>query len=77
MESIVPRQSGINKDPSSGLKRPFKCSMKTFTNLVSAFTPSAGLQPKRNVKLETFAFALPISKPYPLLDAIYCPSFFS
>ena len=66
IESIVPRQSGINTDPSSGLKSPFKWSMKIFTKLVSACTPAAGSQPKMNVKFEIFAFEIPWSYPPPL-----------
>lgn len=74
IESIVPRHLGINKDPSSGLKSPFKCSMKSLTNLVSDYMPSAGSQPKMNVKLEIFELAIPTSLPPPL-PLIFLTSF--
>jgi len=86
IESIVPRQSGINTDPSSGLKRPFRCSMKSLTNWVSADTPSAGSQPKINVKFEILVFLFPASEPLsfslsfkipPLPLSILCPSYIS
>jgi hypothetical protein len=61
--SITPRHSGNITVPSSGSKRAFKCSIKSFTNFVSLYTPSAGLQPNTKVKFAglhpvTFALSL-------------------
>ena len=48
--------------------------MKSLTNLVSDYMPSAGSQPKMNVKLEIFELAIPTSLPPPL-PLIFLPSF--
>ena len=70
--SITPKHSGIMTLPSSGSNKFVKWSTNNLTNYVSAATPSAGLQPNKNVKLA--GFLMDSMAPAPLVAVFCCSS---